>query len=138
MKASLIDRGKYYRGLLVLIGRDRIVDSREHELMLHLGKILDFDVRFCETAISELLRNENINDEPIQFDASAIAECFLRDAIRLALIDREIHSHELAWLKKNARVNGLTDAWLDKAFRRLQKESSAQTSPESFEIRQYI
>ena len=41
MKASLMDRGNYYRGLLVLIGRDRIIDSREHELMLQLGKILE-------------------------------------------------------------------------------------------------
>ncbi len=138
MKASLIDRGKYYRGLLVLIGRDRIVDSRERELMLHLGKILDFDERFCETAIAERLRNKHINDEPILFDESAIAKCFLRDAIRMAITDREIHASELSWLKKNARVNGLTHAWLNKEFRRLRKDKSTEVSPESFEIHRYI
>ena len=122
MKASLIDRSKYYRGLLVLIGRDRIVDKREHKLMLQVGRMLDFDERFCEAAIADLLHNKYINDEPILFDESAIAECFLRDALKLALIDKEIHSHELSWLKKIARENNLTDAWLEDEYRRLQKE----------------
>ncbi|MBN2321635.1 MAG: hypothetical protein JXR49_21330 [Acidobacteria bacterium] len=138
MKASLIDRGKYYRGLLVLIGRDRIVDRSEHKLMLQFGKMLDFDERFCEAAIADLLDNEHINDEPILFDESAIAESFLRDALRLALIDKEIHLHEMSWLKTVARTNKLTDAWLDKEYRRLQKEKLTETSPESFEIHRYL
>ena len=138
MKASLIDRGKYYRGLLVLIGRDRIVDPKEHELMLQFGKLLDFDRRFCEAAIADLLDNEHINDEPIFFDDSAIAECFLRDALKLALLDNDIHSHELSWLKTVARKNNLPDAWLDEESRRLLEEKLTEASPESFEIHQYI
>ena len=138
MKASLIDRGKYYRGMLVLIGQDRIVDPREHKLMLQFGKMLDFDKRFCEAAIADLLDNKYINDEPIHFDESAIAECFLRDALRLAFIDKEIHSQELSWLKKIARSNNLTGAWLEQELRRLQKEKISETSPESFEIHQYL
>jgi len=138
MKASLIDRGKYYRGLLVLIGSDRIIDPREHKLMLQFGKMLDFDARFCETAISDLLDNKYINEEPILFDESAVAECFLRDALRLALIDREVHSHELAWLKKIARSNNLTEAWLDKEHRRIQQEEPTENAPQSFEIQKLI
>lgn len=138
MKASLIDRGKYYRGLLVLIGRDRIVDRRERALMLQFGKMLDFDVRFCETAIAELPDNKHIDDEVILFDESAMVECFLRDALRLALIDGEIHSRELSWLKKIARSNNMTDAWLDRECRRIQKEALTEATPESFEIHQYI
>jgi len=138
MKASLIDRGKYYRGLLVLVGRDRIVDRREHSLMLQFGKMLDFDERFCKTAIAELLDNKHIDDEAILFDESAIVECFLRDALRLALIDGDIHARELSWLKKIARSNNLTDAWLDREYRRLQKEALPEATPESFEICQYI
>ena len=138
MKASLIDRSKYYRGLLVLIGRDRIVDRREHELMLQFGGMLDFDKRFCEAAIADLLDNTHINDEPILFDESEIAECFLRDALRLALIGKEIHSHEMSWLKTIARTNNLTDAWLEKEYRTLKKEPVTETQPENFEIHQYI
>jgi len=138
MKASLMDRGKYYRGLLVLIGRDRIIDPRERELMLQFGKMLDFDKRFCEAAIADLLENKHINEEPILFEESAIAECYLRDALRLALIDEGIHSKELAWLKTVARANKLTDQWLDEECRRLGKEQHTKNPPESFEIHQYL
>ncbi|MBN2242660.1 MAG: TerB family tellurite resistance protein [Acidobacteria bacterium] len=138
MKASFMDRGKYYRGLLVLIGRDRVVDPREHALVLQFGKILDFDERFCEAAIADLLDNEHINEEPILFDQSEIAECFLRDAFRLALADNRIHSNELSWLKTVARSNKLTEAWLEAEYRRLGGEKNAETSPESFEIHRYL
>ena len=138
MKASLIDRGKYFRGLLVLIGKDRIIDPRERTLMLQFGKMLDFDVRFCEAAIANLLGNKYITDEPILFDEPEIAACFLRDALRLALIDKEIHTNELTWLKTIARTNKLTDAWLDVERERLQKEMITDTSPESFQIYRYL
>ena len=138
MKASLMDRGKYYRGLLVLIGRDRIIDPKEHALMLQFGKILDFDEHFCETAIASLLENKHISDEPILFDDRPIAKCFLRDALRLACIDKEIHSHELSWLKIVARANRLPDTWLDKELRNLEKIPFTGAQPESFEIHRYI
>ena len=138
MKASLMDRGNYYRGLLVLIGRDRIIDSREHELMLQLGKMLDFDIRFCEAAITDLLDNEHINEKPILFDEPAIAECFLRDGLKLALADKEIHAQELSWLKTIARANKLTDDWLDKECRSLLGNKDTDIQPPSFEIRRYL
>jgi hypothetical protein len=139
MKASLMDRGNYYRGLLVLIGRDRIIDSREHELMLQLGKILDFDVRFCEAAIADLLDNKYINDNPILFDEPEIAECFLRDGLKLALADKELHSRELSWLKTIARTNKLPDDWVDKECRRLLLEGKdAEIQPDSFEIHRHL
>jgi hypothetical protein len=138
MKASLIDRGKYYRGLLVLIGRDRIIDPREHALMLQFGKMLDFDERFCEAAIADLLGNRYITDEPIIFDEPEIAECFLRDALRLALIDKDIHSHELSWLKTIARTNKLADAWLAEECERLRGEDLTENPPESFQIHRYL
>jgi hypothetical protein len=138
MKASLIDRGKYYRGLLVLIGRDRIIDPREHALMLQFGKMLDFDERFCEAAIADLLGNKYITDEPIIFDEPEIAECFLRDALRLALIDKNIHSHELSWLKTVARTNKLSDARLAEECERLRGEDLTENPPESFQIHRYL
>ena len=138
MKASLIDRGKYYRGLLVLIGRDRIIDPREHTLMLQLGKMLDFDERFCEAAIADLLGNKYITDEPILFDEPEIAVCFLRDALRMALIDENIHSHELSWLKTVARTNKLADAWLAEERERLRGKDLTENPPESFQIHRYL
>jgi hypothetical protein len=138
MKASLMDRGKYYRGLLVLVGRDRIIDPRERALMMQFGKMLDFEERFCEAAITDLLGNMYISSEPILFDEQLIAKSFLRDALRLALIDKELHAHELAWLKTVAKANNITDEWLDKELQGLDKIRFTEVQPDSFEISRYI
>jgi hypothetical protein len=112
MKIPLIDRGAYYRGLLVLIRRDHVIDSQERELMIQFGQKLDFDRRFCEAAIDDLLKNPHIKDSPMKFSDRKTAEFFLRDAILLAFVDDELHSRELAWLKEVAKENGIDDEWL--------------------------
>jgi hypothetical protein len=113
MKIPLIDRGSYYRGLLVLIRRDRVVDSQERELMLQVGQKLDFDKRFCEAAMDDVLKNPHIKDKPMKFSDKKTAEFFLRDAILLAVVDDELHPKELSWLKEVAKENGIEDEWLD-------------------------
>ena len=138
MKASLIDRSNYYKGLLILIGRDRIIDEREHALMLQLGEMMDFDQRFCEAAIKDLLENKHLVDEPILFDEPKIAECFLRDALRLASIDQEIHSREMSWLDAIARTNNLPDGWLENEHKQLRESKHTRTQPDRFEIQQFI
>jgi hypothetical protein len=113
MRMSPLDRSKYYRGLLVLVRRDRVIHGRERDLMLRIGRLLDFDQRFCKAALDDLLRNREITDEPVVFSRREIAECFLTDAVALAGCDDDIHPHELACLRSIARANGLTEAWLD-------------------------
>jgi hypothetical protein len=124
MSLPLLVRSNYYRGLLVLAGKDSIVDPRERELMIRVGEILDFDRRFCEAAIDDLLRNPHITDEPIVFPTEEIAECFLRDGLRLAIVDEKIDLKELDWLKTIARANGITTEWLDEEVKRLAEKGS--------------
>jgi hypothetical protein len=112
MSIKLADRGDYYRGLLVLIRRDRVISEQERELMIHYGESLDFDRRFCESAIDDLLINPHIKAEPIQFSDVETAKSFLRDALRLALSDGNLHPKELSWLQTIATANGLDKAWL--------------------------
>jgi hypothetical protein len=112
MRIPLVDRGNYYRGLLVLIRRDRVISTQERELMIRLGQALDFDKRFCENAIDDLLKNPHIKDRAIGFSEKVTAEAFLKDAILLALVDGELHPRELSWLKTVAAANGLDDKWL--------------------------
>jgi hypothetical protein len=121
VKIPLIDRGAYYRGLLVLIRRDRVVDSQERELMVQFGQKLDFDKRFCEAAMDDLLKNPHIKDRPMRFSNPEIAELFLRDAIVLAVIDDEFHPRELSWLKEVARENGIDDIWLNALLPKLDR-----------------
>jgi hypothetical protein len=104
MKLSQEAKSRYYKGLLVLLRRDRIVHSREKDLMLKIGEILGFDKRFCEATIDELLSNANITREPIFFPDEIVKECFFRDAVRLALVDGNFHPTELRWLRTVAHL----------------------------------
>jgi hypothetical protein len=137
MTVSQLDRSNYYKGLLVLSGSDRIIDPRERELMLQLGRLLDFDRRFCEAAIDDLLDNKYITDEPVTFSTREIAECFLLDAIRFALVDDQLHSQEMAWLKAVARANGFTNEWLDAEVQSCEKKSLVDL-PSTLAIRKHL
>ena len=137
MSLSQAAKSHYYKGLLVLIRRDRIVHSGEKDLMLQIGEMLGFDKRFCEATIDELLSNTNITRDPVFFPDEIIKECFLRDAVRLALIDGNLHSNELRWLRKVAQFNGLTDQWLDAVIRKVKEKNPAQDEA-PFEIQQHL
>jgi hypothetical protein len=138
VQLPLIIRSHYYKALLVLMRRDRIIDARERELMLKLGEILDFDKRFCETAIDELMSNVHITREPIVFPDEKIAECFFRDALCLALIDGNLHPAELRWLRRMAGANGKSNKWLDSLIRRYRKKKDDGDLHAQLEIRQYL
>lgn len=112
MSINLTERGDYYRGLLVLIRRDGSISEQERELMLKIGQDLDFDRRFCENAIDDLLKNPHIKAEPIQFSDRKTAKSFLQDALRLAMADGNLHPKELSWLQTIAEANGLDRSWI--------------------------
>jgi hypothetical protein len=112
MSIPLLERGDYYRGLLVLIRRDRFISVQERELMIQLGQSLDFEKRFCESAMDDLLKNPHIKDAPMKFSSRETAESFMHDAILLALADGGLHPKELSWLKEVADANELKDEWL--------------------------
>ncbi len=140
MKASiaLMDKSNYYKGLLILVGKDRIVHQEERLLMLKLGEILDFDKRFCQAAIDNLLHNKYLIDEPIIFSNGNIAMSFLLDAIRLAFIDGEIHPHELDWLNAIAQANSVEKEWLDSEVLRFKETKGSLKPPALFHIQQHL
>jgi hypothetical protein len=133
----LIIRSNYYKALLVLVRRDRIIDPHERELMLRVGGILDFDRRFCEATIDELLSNTHITREPIVFSDKKIAECFFHDALRLALIDGNLHPGERRWLQRMADTNGKSRKWLDSLIREYKKKMDDRDSSAPLKIQQY-
>jgi hypothetical protein len=138
MKMSQLEKSNYYRGLLVLVGKDRMIDQTERDLMIQVGRTLDFDPRFCESAIDDLLRNRYLTDEPIIFSVRHAAECFLRDAIRVAIVDSALHPQELKWLRVIARSNGLPQKWLNAEIAHLQELKASNSLPDSFEIQRYL
>jgi hypothetical protein len=138
MKLSLLNRSNYYKGLLVLLRRDRFVDARERDLLLKMGEILDFDRRFCDATIDELLSNPHITREPVLFSDKRIMECFFRDAVRLALVDGYLHPQELRWLRAVAHANSQSDQWLDAIIRESEEKIASLDHSAPFEIQRYL
>jgi len=117
MKLPLAEKSEYYKGLLVLSRRDRIIDDRERDFLIRVGERLDYDRRFCEATVDELLTNAHISRIPVVFSSDVIKECFFRDALRVALMDGCIHPAELRWLQQTAQANGKSNQWLDSLIR---------------------
>lgn len=111
MIISLMDRSLYYKGLLLLIGKDREIHKQEEKMMMGIGKMLGFDAKFCAKSIEQILGNHYIVDEPPVFSQKDIALCFLRDGLLLAVSDGRISGAETSWLQSVAEKNGLAGVW---------------------------
>ena len=107
MKISLLDRSLYFKGLLLLIRKDRAVGEAERALMMRVGRLFSYEEGFCREVIDEILTNRHVVDEPPLFSEPAIARCFLQDGLKLALVDGQIHDREWQWLKAVAVSNRL-------------------------------
>lgn len=137
MKLSLMIKSHYYKGLLVLSRRDRVIDDREKRLLLHIGKTFDFDRRYCEATIDELLSNRHISREPVIFSEESIKECFFLDALRIAYADGVLHPSEMRYLQRAARANGWSDYRLDAVIRDHREKAIAQDCDGPTEIQRY-
>ncbi len=58
IRVSLIDRSLYYKGLMLLIRKDREMHDEEKGMMMHIRGMLGFESKFCENAIEEVLDNK--------------------------------------------------------------------------------
>ena len=137
MKLSMREKSECFRGFLLLIAQDRVVKTEERELLRHIGKVLDFEKRFCEEAMDDLLDNIHIPTDPPVFSRREYAEAFLNDCVRIAGADRDLHPDELAWLNHIARANGLPASWVDEAIREISSRGIA-AEPSRMEIEAYI
>ncbi len=108
MKINIIDASNYFKGLLLLIRKDRKITQPERDLMKSIGKSLGFEKEFCDTAIHDILENIYIEDIPPAFSTRDLAIKFIKDGLYLALVDHEeIHPEEEQWLKSTVVKNGL-------------------------------
>lgn len=125
------DKGKYFRGLLILIGKDGNIDGKEREAILKISEKLGFESKFSDEAVDEFLENTFIDKTPPKFSSKEIAYYFLQDAINLSLVDNDFHTEELEWLEKVAVINGIHNSWLDQE---LQKSIKIYKSKETLKI----
>ena len=109
---SLIDRSRYYKGLMLLIRKDHEIHAKERNMMMHIGNMLGFESQFCKNAIEEILDNKNIVDSPPHFTEPRIALSFIKDGLKLSAFDGSIHEAELDWLESVALINEISDLWI--------------------------
>ena len=111
MKVTVTDAGNYFRGLLVLVARDRRISSEEVDLMHHVGKSLGFEKRFYENAVNEILENTFIVTSPPVFSSKKLAQCFIQDGLKVAASDNNIDPFEEEFLRSSAELNGIEWEW---------------------------
>ncbi|MER3522669.1 MAG: hypothetical protein C4326_01025 [Ignavibacteria bacterium] len=113
MTMTLMDRSNYYRGLLLLVRKDRKITEREAALMMHIGATLGFQREFCETALREALDNAHIDPLPPQFSSPELAKKFIKDGLTITGGGQAMHVAEDAWLHAIALANGLESSWYE-------------------------
>jgi tellurite resistance protein len=107
MKISVLEASNYFKGLLLLIRKDRKISQIETELMKRIGKTLGFEKEFCDGAIRDILANEFIEDTPPEFSTKELALKFIKDGFSVAFADNEFDPSEEQWLRFTAERNSI-------------------------------
>ena len=132
MKINIIDASNYFKGLLLLIRKDRQITQPESDLMRTIGKSLGFEKEFCDNAILEILENRYIEDIPPDFSTKELAIKFIKDGLHLAFVDHdEIHPDEERWLRSTLGKNGLDVTFFSQE---LEKARSTRGKPIRLEV----
>jgi len=128
MIIELMDRSKYLKGLLILARKDHQITPKEREILKSVGKNLGFEERFIDTAISEVLDNEYLTEEPPVFSNIYAAESFIKNGILLASVDKRIDKRELTFLTRVAKANNITEEELRRMLLEFCKPENIETS----------
>jgi hypothetical protein len=117
MQIPVKDRGKYLRGLLIMVKMDEFISEMDRKIIIHTAKHLGYSADFYEGILNTLMRNEYIGNEPIMFDSSKLAKHFLIDAINLAGANKNLSNEKINWLKSTASMNFVDRNWFEKMLR---------------------
>ena len=135
MKLNIIDASNYFKGLLLLIRKDRQITQSEIDLMKSIGKSLGFEKDFCDNAIGEILDNAYIEDVPPAFSTKELATKFVKDGLYIAFVDHEhIHPDEELWLKSTAEKNGLGPGYFSREMEHARKSRGRPSRLEVFDL----
>lgn len=138
MEISVQDRGKYLRGMLLLIGKDQQILDHEKSWFFELSKILGYDKEFCKCALKELPDNEYLESSPPKFNNNEIAKAFIVDGIHLAYADREMVPAELVWINSVAEINGIDILWGMQEYEKFRHHKFSETDVHRFEIEKLL
>jgi hypothetical protein len=122
MSIPVQDKSSYLKGLLIIAKRDKQLSGSEEEILKNIAKKLGFSTDFYEYTIQNLLTNEYLSEEPVQFSEKKIAKSFILDGLRLANSDEHLHDEEVNWLKQTALYNNLDSEWFDEKLNELRSK----------------
>ncbi len=137
MNISIVDGSNYFKGLLLLIRKDRQVSDAEFAIMRRVGKMLGFEKEFCDNAIRDILENDYIEDSPPRFESTELAKKFIKDGLMIAFADHDrCHPAEEAWLWSVVAVNEVDELWFQEEYRAasLKKEEPAPMEVEDVTV----
>jgi hypothetical protein len=135
MKIGIMDASNYFKGLLLLIRKDREITQPEIDQMKSIGKSLGFEERFCDNAIGDILDNTYIEDVPPVFSTKELAIKFIKDGLSLAFVDHaEIHPDEKQWLESITEKNGLGFEFFSQELKNAQNKRGYLSHLEVFDL----
>ena len=113
---KIIDRDKssYLKGLLILAKLDNVLSESEERIIKDIASRLGFSTDFYEYTLKNLLANEYLTEEPVQFSDKRVAISFIVDGIRLAKSDSHPDEREISWLRDTLNKNKLNIEWFNK------------------------
>jgi hypothetical protein len=113
MKINDRDKSSYLKGLLILAKRDKVLAASEEQIIKDIASRLGFSSDFYEYTLQNLIANEFLTEEPVQFSDQKIAQSFIVDGFRLAHSDNHLDEREIGWLRDTAHENEVNIEWFN-------------------------
>jgi hypothetical protein len=137
MSIGKFDKSNYFEGLLLLIGKNRIISQSEKRILMDLCKFLGIDEEASTERIDNAIDDQYIIDEPPVFSNRLIAKTLLKDGIHIAFADKHVHFYELEWLRAIASKNQISDYWLSQEICSFLNSKTAGANFD-LEIKKYV
>ena len=131
------DRSNFFKGLLILVGKEKNITQNECSMLKKIAKSLGFNYEFADKAIKNFLGNKYVTYEPPVFSDYNFAEIFIRDGMKIALSDKILNVDQIEWLSKTALKNNLSKQWVFIELESMLENFNSKTETH-FEIQKYV
>ena len=122
MKLNDLDKSSYLKGLLILAKRDKVLAESEVQIIKDIASRLGFSSDFYEYTLQNLIENEFLTEEPVQFSDKNIAQSFILDGFRLAHSDSHLDDREIGWLHDTANKNNIDTEWFNSKLKEIKSK----------------
>ena len=123
MKIIDLDKSTYLKGLLILAKRDKVLTESEEKIITDIASHLGFSTDFYQYTLKNLISNEFLSEEPVQFSNKKIAQSFIIDGLRLAHSDGDLDKNETNWLRATTIENEIDVEWFNKQLEEVKYKS---------------